>query len=229
MSARYYAYNLEQSYFAVIAPKLLREKNLLLFLIDYLIERQISMVPFEQIAKNKIAGAPGIHPKILLKILSYSFINGIYSCREIERRLTWDQNYIAMSGNRKISHTTLSKFITTYKEAIEEAFTKLFYVLIKIFHLDLMLIAEKTPKQFPGGVSNFSLDAMEFNEEKDKIKQHIEQILKKTTIKPFKTKRSARTKTELMHLRKQLNKIDAFFKELEEYEAGKEIGLFSYK
>jgi len=73
MGVRYREYNINQTYFTVIDPEYIKQSNLLLSTIDSFIEEQVSTTPFDAKVKNEDEGVPGVHPKMMLKILFYSY------------------------------------------------------------------------------------------------------------------------------------------------------------
>lgn len=49
----------------------------------------------------KEQGRSPYHPKMMLKVIIYAYMNNVYSCREIEKLLYRDTHYIWLSGNAK--------------------------------------------------------------------------------------------------------------------------------
>ncbi len=47
----------------------------------------------------KATGRCPYHPKMMLKVIIYAYMNNIYSCRKIEKLLLRDIHYIWLSGN----------------------------------------------------------------------------------------------------------------------------------
>jgi len=131
MNVRYREYNTDQTYFTIIDPENIKSHNPLLLAIHSFVEDYISLEPFSKKVKNEEGGAPAIHPKMMLKIIFYSYANGIYSSREIEDRFGWDPNYIFLSANQKVDHSTICNFILQYEEEIKDIFSKLVYLIAK--------------------------------------------------------------------------------------------------
>ena len=107
MNVRYRRYNPEETYFTLIDPKDIKKHNPLLKAIDSFTEEHISVEPFSHGVKNEIGGAPAVHPRMMLKIIFYSYAKGIYSSREMEERMRWDPNYIYLSANQRVDHSTI--------------------------------------------------------------------------------------------------------------------------
>jgi len=69
-----------------------------------------------------------VHPRMMLKVLFYSYAKGVYSSREMEDRMRWDPNYIYLSANQRVDHSTICNFILKYGEEIKRVFSQLVYL-----------------------------------------------------------------------------------------------------
>lgn len=58
----------------------------------------------------KGGGTSSYHPRIMLKILFYSYLNNIYSCRKIEQQLKENIYYMWISGNNTPNFRTINDF-----------------------------------------------------------------------------------------------------------------------
>ena len=56
------------------------------------------------------------HPKMMLKVILYAYMNNIYSCRKIEKLLLRDIHYIWLSGNEHPDFITINRFRNRVKE-----------------------------------------------------------------------------------------------------------------
>ena len=106
MSVRYRRYEPEGAYFTVIDPRDVKKRNPLLKAIDSFVEEHVSVEPFSERVNNETEGAPAVHPRMLLKVLFYSYAQGIYSSREMEERMRWDPNYMYLSANQRVDNST---------------------------------------------------------------------------------------------------------------------------
>ena len=78
----------------------------------------------------KEQGRSPYHPKMMLKVIIYAYMNNIYSCRKIEKLLYRDTHYIWLSGNEKPDYITINRFRTRVKEEINQIFTQLVHLLV---------------------------------------------------------------------------------------------------
>ena len=77
----------------------------------------------------KATGRCPYHPKMMLKVIIYAYMNNIYSCRKIEKLLLRDIHYIWLSGNEHPDFITINRFRNRVKEEINTIFTQLVLVL----------------------------------------------------------------------------------------------------
>ena len=64
----------------------------------------------ELLRAYKPGGTSSYHPRMLLKILVYAYINNVYSSRKIEEAVTQNIHYMWLSGMSKPDHNTINRF-----------------------------------------------------------------------------------------------------------------------
>lgn len=55
-------------------------------------------------------GKPGYHPKMLLKVMVYAYMDNIYSSRKIEKAMRENINFMWLSARQVADHNTLARF-----------------------------------------------------------------------------------------------------------------------
>lgn len=71
----------------------------------------LDKIDISQLVGNyKTGGASSYHPKVLLKILVYAYINNIYSSRKIEEAVCQNINFMWLAGLNKPDHNTINRF-----------------------------------------------------------------------------------------------------------------------
>ena len=181
MKARYRPYNPEEGFFTLIDPSDIKNHNPLLKAIDSFVEEHISVEPFSQSVKNEVEGAPAVHPKMMLKVIFYSYARGIYSSREMEDRMRWDPNYIYLSANQRVDHSTICNFILKYRREIKSVFSRLVYVMAKMGYITMDFVAIDGTKIRADASMRFTGNVTEFRQQRDRIEKKIEKILHNTT------------------------------------------------
>ena len=75
--------------------------------------------------KYKGGGSSSFHPRMLLKVLVYSYINNTYSSRKIEAALKENIHYMWLSGMSTPDHNTINRFRSDkLKEVLRQVFTQ---------------------------------------------------------------------------------------------------------
>ena len=59
-------------------------------------------------------GAPPYSPKMLLSLVVFAYINGVYSCRGIADALKYDVRYMWICGGKRLSFATINRFRTNH-------------------------------------------------------------------------------------------------------------------
>ena len=74
-------------------------------------------------------GRSAYHPKMMLKVILYAYMNNVYSCRKIEKLLLRDIHYIWLAGYEKPDFITINRFRNRVKNEINNIFTQLVVLL----------------------------------------------------------------------------------------------------
>lgn len=88
--------------------------------------------------KYKGGGTSSYHPKMLLKILVYGYLNNIYSSRRLESALKENIHFMWLSGMSRPDHNTINRFRSDrLKDVLKEVFSQVVLMLHESGHLDL--------------------------------------------------------------------------------------------
>jgi len=86
----------------------------------------------------KLGGCTGYHPRMMLKVLFYSYLSNIYSCRKMETALKESIHYIWLSGKQFPKHSCINDFRSKrLKKHINSLFTQVVLVLIDLGYVSL--------------------------------------------------------------------------------------------
>jgi len=89
----------------------------------------------------KGGGTSAYHPRMMLKVVLYSYLNNIYSCRKIEQALQDRVSFMWLSGNQTPDHNTINRFRSSHlKNTIHEIFTQVVIMLVDMGYLSLEVI-----------------------------------------------------------------------------------------
>ena len=77
-------------------------------------------------------GRPSYHPKMMLKVMVYAYMDNIYSSRKIEKALRENINFMWLSGNQVVDHNTLARFRSNrLKTVFKDIFKQVVMLLAK--------------------------------------------------------------------------------------------------
>ena len=90
---------------------------------------QIDITPLEK--KYKGGGTSSYHPRVLLKILVYAYLDNVYSCRRIEASLKENIHYMWISGMSTPDHNTINRFRgDRLQEVLKQVFSQVVLLLV---------------------------------------------------------------------------------------------------
>ncbi len=74
-------------------------------------------------------GRCAYHPKMMLKIILYAYMNNIYSCRKIEKAVQRDIHYIWLAAQERPDFVTINRFRNRVNNEINNIFTQVVLLL----------------------------------------------------------------------------------------------------
>ena len=84
------------------------------------------------LAKYSVTGRPSYHPRLLLKVLVYAYVNNIYSSRRIEDSCRTHIHFIWLCGNERPDHNTIARFRSERLGGVlKEVFTQVVKMLVE--------------------------------------------------------------------------------------------------
>ncbi len=94
--------------------------------VDSIVEN-LDLKDFKKLYKEK--GRCPYHPKMMLKVILYAYMNNIYSCRKIERQVQRDIHYIWLAAQERPDFVTINRFRNRVKKEINNIFTQIVLLL----------------------------------------------------------------------------------------------------
>ena len=94
--------------------------------VDAIVE-SLDLREFKKLYHEK--GRCPYHPKMMLKIILYAYMNNIYSCRKMERAVQRDIHYIWLAAQERPDFVTINRFRNRVKKEINNIFTQVVLVL----------------------------------------------------------------------------------------------------
>jgi transposase len=109
------------------------------YMLNQIIETKINTSIFDKNYKNDLTGASAVPPKVLLKLIIYSYSKGLKSSRQIWRMSKENIIAKALTDDMDIHWTTISDFIPNNSNDFQEIFMK-----VLIYCNELGLIGGET-------------------------------------------------------------------------------------
>ncbi len=94
--------------------------------VDAVVE-SLDLKDFKKLYRER--GRCAYHPKMMLKVILYAYMNNIYSCRKIERQLQRDIHYIWLAAQELPDFVTINRFRNRVKKEINNIFTQIVLLL----------------------------------------------------------------------------------------------------
>lgn len=108
---------------------LIEDKNHPVYIVDRIVDR-IDIEPLMKTYKG--GGASSYHPRMLLKVIIFSYLNNIYSTRGIEEQLKTNVHYMWLSGMSRPDHNTIFRFRSKrLKGEIKKVFAMVVALLVE--------------------------------------------------------------------------------------------------
>src|SRR5688500_7037034 len=90
---------------------------------------QINIDPL--IAKYKPGGTSSFHPRMLLKVLVFAYMNNIYSSRKIEEAVSQNIHFMWLTAMSTPDHNTINRFRSDrLKDVLRQIFTQVVQLLV---------------------------------------------------------------------------------------------------
>lgn len=92
----------------------------------------------EILESYKGGGTSSFHPRMMLKVLFYSYFNNIYSCRKIAKALEENIHFMWLSGNSLPDYRTINEFRSKrLKSKIQKLFSELVNLMQELGYVSL--------------------------------------------------------------------------------------------
>ena len=145
-------------------------------------------------ARDEVAGAPAIDPKILLELWVYATSEGEGSAREIERLTRMHAAYRWICGGVDVGYHTVSDFRTKRREVVDALITQVLALLMKQDLVDLSRVAQDgTRVRADAGAASFrraqTLEAL-----MQEARTHLEAVTREAADPAVSARRAAARK-----------------------------------
>lgn len=129
------------------------------------------------IKKYKGGGTTSYHPRMLLKLLVYSYLNNVYSSRKIEASAKENIYFMWLSGMSQPDHHTINRFRSErLRNILKEVFAQIVLLLVESGHVSLQEIYTDGTK-IESVANRYSFVwGKAINSSRDRIRQQLKEL-----------------------------------------------------
>jgi transposase len=217
--ARYKDYSYEQTKLIPIAFSQQILPGTFEYTLNYLIDNEFDLSPFEQRYHNDETGAPAYDPAILLKIILYAYSRGITSSRQIEQCCQENIIFMALSADTHPHFTTIADFISLSGEQIIELFCNVLLICEKLGLIGKEMFAVDGCKLGSNASKEWSGTLGELKKKQQKMEQAVRYLVEKHKELDSRAESDSllgREQRQIETLRAKVKKLKSWLKESQE-------------
>lgn len=204
-------YNQDQGVFRPIVPNDLLEPDHPARIVDKVVE----YINLDAIYNDyKEEGNSPYHPKMMLKVLFYSYQTGLMSCRKMWDGLQYRADYIFLSGNQVPNFRTINNFRTRHIAELPGIFAQIVLLCAKLGMIDFKHLAIDGQKIQANATYRRSKNKKRLDKTYEKVTEGIKKLLEKEVTEDFtekkKKERIAKLERQERQLQELKKKLDAF-------------------
>jgi len=214
--SKFKPYNQKDSRMLIIEPDKLLEEEHPARIIDGIIEKYIDMSGIY--ANYSDTGRPAYHPKLMLKVLLYSYTEGVLSCRNMYKNVKYRADYKYLTGGDIPDFRTLNIFRRKNLKVLPKIFTQVVCLCDELDMIDFDNLAIDGQKIQANANYRKSYTKESLEKRYEKIKKGLEKLLSKD-LEEMDKKYQEKHKERITKLEKEKKKIEDLkevFDEIEE-------------
>jgi len=206
-------YNQDQGLFRTIIPAELLEEEHPARIVSIVVEHLDLEAVYEEYSEE---GCPGYHPKMLLKVLFYSYMTGMMSCRGMWNNLKYRADYIYLSGDQIPDFRTINRFRLRVKNQLPKLFTQIVMLCVELGLVDFNYLAIDGQKIQANANFRQSKNKERYTKAVNKVKYGIEKLLSENPTEDFTEVQQQKALTSLKKQEKKLLEFEQIIKDMEE-------------
>lgn len=123
-------------------------------------------------------GEEGYHPRMMLNLIFYAYCTGTYSARQINAHTYTDLAYRFLAAGTHPDHSTLSRFLVTFKDEIHDLFVQFGNICRKVGLVKVGKLALDGTKIKANASKRQTKDYKAITEEYDALSEQVKNFLK---------------------------------------------------
>jgi len=192
MAKTYKTYLPEQD---LLLPPSLRDwlpENHLAYCVSDVVD-QLDLSAIESVYEQEDRGQPPYHPRMMVKILVYSYCVGVFSSRRMEKRLVEDVAFRVLAAGHEPDFRTLSDFRKIHLKALEELFQQVLGLALEVGALKLGRVALDGSKIKANASKHKAMSYGRMAETEKRLRKEVRELLKQAeTVDEEEDKRYGR-------------------------------------
>jgi len=177
MAKTYKTYLPEQD---LLLPPSLRQwlpENHLAYCVSDVVD-QLDLSAVESVYEQEDRGQPPYHPRMMVKILVYSYCVGVFSSRRMEKRLVEDVAFRVLAAGNEPDFRTLSDFRKNHLKALEELFQQVLRLALEVGALKLGRVALDGSKVKANASKHKAMSYGRMEETEKRLRKEVRELLK---------------------------------------------------
>jgi transposase len=212
-------YNQSQGIFRTITPQELLEPEHPARILDAVVERLDLKMLYDGYSEE---GAAAYHPKMMLKVLFYSYLTGTMSCRGMWSGLKNRADYIFLSGDQVPDFRTINRFRITSAEHLPKIFSQIVHVCAALGMVGFEHLAIDGQKIQANASFRKTKNKQRYLKSLQRVEDGMKKLLEAETDEDFTEEVK---KKRLVRLQKQKTKLENAAKLIEELQEGEQVNL----
>ena len=176
MAKVYRPYFPEQDF--LLPPSLrewLPEGHLAYFVSDLIDQLDLSQI--EQHYEREERGYPPYHPRMMTKVLVYGYCVGVFSSRQLEKRLSEDIAFRVLAAGNEPDFRTISEFRRIHLKALEGLFTQVLQLALKLGTIKLGRVAIDGTKIKANASKHKAMSYERMLREEQRLREEVKRLL----------------------------------------------------
>jgi transposase len=177
MAKTYKTYLPEQD---LLLPPSLRQwlpENHLAYCVSDVVD-QLDLSAIESVYEQEDRGQPPYHPRMMVKILVYSYCVGVFSSRRMEKRLVEDVAFRVLAAGNEPDFRTLADFRKNHLKALEELFQQVLRLALEVGALKLGRVALDGSKVKANASKHKAMSYGRMEETEKRLRKEVHELLK---------------------------------------------------
>ena len=177
MAKTYKTYLPEQD---LLLPPSLRQwlpENHLAYCVSDVVD-QLDLSAIESVYEEEDRGQPPYHPRMMVKILVYSYCVGVFSSRRMEKRLVEDVAFRVLAAGNEPDFRTLADFRKNHLKALEELFQQVLRLAVEVGALKLGRVALDGSKVKAIASKHKAMSYGRMDETEKRLRKEVRELLK---------------------------------------------------